>query len=118
MGKNLSIPLSFIAFLHAYHLPCLLVLPSVDVDVLICFCCLSSLFPGIEGSAEYIDPGEADADAGVPAGDAETTDSSSYGSTLQKAFLFGVILAAVAGYVRFTKRRAARDQVGWKKTMA
>ncbi|KAI1319880.1 cyclophilin-like domain-containing protein [Xylariaceae sp. FL0255] len=39
-------------------------------------------------------------------------------STLQKGLLFLVIVAAVGFYVRWTKRRDQRDEIGWEKTMA
>ncbi|KAI1180958.1 cyclophilin-like domain-containing protein [Nemania sp. FL0916] len=39
-------------------------------------------------------------------------------SVIQKGFLFFVIIAAVAFYVRWTQQRDQRDEVGYEKTMA
>ncbi len=39
-------------------------------------------------------------------------------SVFQKAFLFGIILTAVAVWVKVTRRRDGRDEVGFEKTMA
>lgn len=47
----------------------------------------------------------------------ETTVPSAGWSVFQKALLFGVILAAVAFYLRLSKRRGERDDM-YEKTMA
>jgi len=39
-------------------------------------------------------------------------------SILHKAFLFGTILTAVGIWVKVSKRRGSRDDVGHEKTMA
>nr|XP_036582994.1 peptidyl-prolyl cis-trans isomerase b precursor [Colletotrichum truncatum]KAF6791890.1 peptidyl-prolyl cis-trans isomerase b precursor [Colletotrichum truncatum] len=39
-------------------------------------------------------------------------------SVLQKVFLLGVVVAAIAVYMRISKARAAKNDVGYEKTMA
>jgi len=48
----------------------------------------------------------------------ETTGQAEEWTIIQKAFLFGIILAIIAIWVKVTRRRDARDDVGYEKTMA
>ncbi|KAI0379945.1 peptidyl-prolyl cis-trans isomerase B [Hypomontagnella monticulosa] len=49
---------------------------------------------------------------------AEPTVPSEGWSVFQKALLFGVIMAAIAFYLRLSKQRGSRDDVAYEKTMA
>ncbi len=49
---------------------------------------------------------------------AELAASSAQWSILQKAFLFGVIIAAVLAYLRVSGRRAVRDAAVREKSLA
>ncbi|KAF3064292.1 Peptidyl-prolyl cis-trans isomerase B [Daldinia childiae] len=48
----------------------------------------------------------------------ETAALSAEWSVFQKALLFGVILAAIAFYIRLSKKRGDRDDIAYEKTMA
>ncbi|KAI1663007.1 peptidyl-prolyl cis-trans isomerase-like protein B [Daldinia decipiens] len=48
----------------------------------------------------------------------ETAALSAEWSVFQKALLFGVILAAIAFYIRLSKKRGDRDNIAYEKTMA
>lgn len=39
-------------------------------------------------------------------------------SYLQKGFMFAVIIGCVAVYIRMSKKRSARESIGYEKTMA
>ncbi|KAI0120057.1 cyclophilin-like domain-containing protein [Nemania sp. FL0031] len=79
---------------------------------------------GLSGTAEWASGAsdeieETPLKEGGAKTDAEAMVPSSEGwSVVQKAFLFFVVIAAVAFYVRWTQRRDERDEVGYEKTMA
>ncbi|KAI2623289.1 peptidyl-prolyl cis-trans isomerase B [Hypoxylon sp. NC1633] len=53
-----------------------------------------------------------------PFGETAAVPSSAGWSVFQKALLFGVILAAIAFYIRLSKRRTEQEDAGYEKTMA
>lgn len=55
----------------------------------------------------------------VPAADAADAATAAYEwSFFQKGAMFAVIIGCVALYVRITRRRSAREDVGYEKTLS
>ncbi|TGJ86157.1 hypothetical protein E0Z10_g2575 [Xylaria hypoxylon] len=75
-----------------------------------------------EDPAELSELAEGAADASVASDASIASAASGEGwSVLQKGFLFFVVIAAIAFYVRWTQgrdQRGERDEVGYEKTMA
>lgn len=76
--------------------------------------CLSRL-SGQYGSAGWAAGQAEEGDSGTP--DVATDYSESW-FVFRKAFLFGVIVAAVAIYMRYSRRKLEREDVGYEKNLA
>lgn len=75
------------------------------------------LLPGLTGTSEWAAGVSGEVDTDNPFQETEVPSSEGW-STIQKAFLFFVVIAAVGFYVRWTQQRDERDEVGYEKTMA
>ncbi|KAI1106126.1 peptidyl-prolyl cis-trans isomerase B [Jackrogersella minutella] len=77
------------------------------------------LYGGSEWAAGYSTEESASTDsaAGTAAVTPAATPSAGW-SVFQKALFFGVILAAIAVYLRMSKQRSDREDAGYEKTMA
>lgn len=57
-------------------------------------------------------------DDGAAATKISAADSSEGWSVVRKAFFFGVIVAAVAVYLRYSRKKLEREDVGYEKNLA